>query len=93
VTYALDTNIFIDSFRDKAEAAALLTFLGRALPFTFMSAVVMQELAAGAPDHTRQRPSIVFNHSSDDGDTSSPGRQHGLGLQLHHGLGARRTGS
>ena len=46
--YALDTNVFIDSFRDPTVEAALLTFLERALPFTFMSAVVMQELAAGA---------------------------------------------
>ena len=46
--YALDTNIFIDAFRDPTTEAALLSFLERALPFTFMSAVVMQELAAGA---------------------------------------------
>ena len=46
--YALDTNIFIDAFRDRAAEAALLAFLERALPVTFMSAVVMQELAAGA---------------------------------------------
>jgi predicted nucleic acid-binding protein len=62
VKYALDTNIFIDSFRDEAEAAALLTFLGRALPFTFMSAVVMQELAAGArtPEQARRLTQLVF---------------------------------
>ena len=46
--YALDTNIFIDAFRDAAAEATLLAFLERALPVTFMSAVVMQELAAGA---------------------------------------------
>lgn len=46
--YALDTNIYIDAFRDPAVEAALLRFLERALPFTFLSAVVMQELAAGA---------------------------------------------
>ena len=46
--YALDTNIFLDSFRDDEAEAELLTFLERALPSTFMSAVVMQELAAGA---------------------------------------------
>jgi predicted nucleic acid-binding protein len=48
VRYALDTNIFIDSFHDAEAEAQLLTFLERALPSTFMSAVVMQELAAGA---------------------------------------------
>ncbi|MGE5814418.1 MAG: type II toxin-antitoxin system VapC family toxin [Acidobacteriota bacterium] len=46
--YALDTNIYIDAFRDPAVEAALLRFLERALPFTFLSVVVMQELAAGA---------------------------------------------
>lgn len=46
--YALDTNIYIDAFRDSVVEASLLRFLERALPFTFLSAVVMQELAAGA---------------------------------------------
>lgn len=46
--YALDTNLFIDAFRDEEAQAELLAFLTRALLFTFMSAVVMQELAAGA---------------------------------------------
>jgi predicted nucleic acid-binding protein len=48
VKYTLDTNIFIDAFRDATAEAELLGFLERALPFTFLSAVVMQELAAGA---------------------------------------------
>ena len=53
--YALDTNIYIDAFRDPAIEAALLGFLERALPFTFLSAVVMQELAAGARTHAQTR--------------------------------------
>jgi len=48
VKYALDTNLYIDAFRDPAAETALLRFLESALPFTFLSAVVMQELAAGA---------------------------------------------
>jgi predicted nucleic acid-binding protein len=48
VKYAFDTNIFVDSFRSEESEAELLAFLKRALPFTFMSAVVMQELAVGA---------------------------------------------
>jgi predicted nucleic acid-binding protein len=55
VKYALDTNVYIDAFRDPAVAAALIRFLGRALPFTFLSAVVMQELAAGARSPARLR--------------------------------------
>lgn len=46
--YALDTNIFIDGFRSKEAQAEVFAFLTRALPFTYLSAVVMQELAAGA---------------------------------------------
>lgn len=60
--YALDTNIFIDAFHDKAAEAAFLTFLEHALPFTFMSAVVMQELAAGArtSEQARELDRLVF---------------------------------
>jgi predicted nucleic acid-binding protein len=62
VKYALDTNIFIDAFRDTAAEAALLTFLEHALPFTFLSAVVMQERAAGARTsaQTRELERSVF---------------------------------
>lgn len=60
--YALDTNIYIDAFRDADAEAALLGFLERALPFTFLSAVVMQELAAGArtPAQFRELERSVF---------------------------------
>jgi predicted nucleic acid-binding protein len=63
VKYALDTNIFIDAFRDRTAEAALLAFLERALPVTFMSAVVMQELAAGVRTHEQAREIArsVFN--------------------------------
>ena len=46
--YALDTNIFIDAFRDDGAAAALDAFLRRALAVTFLNSVVVQELRAGA---------------------------------------------
>jgi predicted nucleic acid-binding protein len=48
VKYTLDTNIFIDGFRSEEAQAEVFSFLKRALPFTYLSAVVMQELAAGA---------------------------------------------
>jgi predicted nucleic acid-binding protein len=48
VKFALDTNVFVDAFRDETFAAALAAFLEAALPTTFLSAVVVQELAAGA---------------------------------------------
>ena len=46
--FALDTNVFVDAFRDETFADALAAFLEQALPTTFLSAVVVQELAAGA---------------------------------------------
>ena len=46
--YALDTNILIDGFRNEKAQADVFGFLSRALPLTYLSAVVMQELAAGA---------------------------------------------
>jgi predicted nucleic acid-binding protein len=55
VKYAFDTNVFIDAFRDANAEAAMLVFLERALPFTYLSAVVMQELAAGARTPTQMR--------------------------------------
>jgi predicted nucleic acid-binding protein len=62
VKFALDTNIYADAFRDPAAEAALLRFIERALPFTFLSAVVMQELAAGArtPAQARALERSVF---------------------------------
>jgi len=48
VKYTLDTNVFVDGLRHENGQAELLAFLKRALPFTYLSAVVMQELAAGA---------------------------------------------
>jgi predicted nucleic acid-binding protein len=48
VKYALDTNIFIDGFCSGEAQAEVFAFLRQALPFTYLSAVVMQELAAGA---------------------------------------------
>jgi predicted nucleic acid-binding protein len=46
--YALDTNVFIEASRDPAAKAAMTAFLNSAFPFTFLCAVVMQELAVGA---------------------------------------------
>jgi predicted nucleic acid-binding protein len=62
VKYALDTNIFVDSFRSEDADAELVAFLKRALPFTFMSAVVMQELAVGArsPEAARDLQRSLF---------------------------------
>lgn len=46
--FALDTNVFVDAFRDETFGKALAVFLEQALPTTFLSAVVVQELVAGA---------------------------------------------
>jgi predicted nucleic acid-binding protein len=62
VKYTLDTNIFIDGFRNEETQADVFAFLNRALPFTYLSAVVMQELAAGArtPEAVLQLQQGVF---------------------------------
>jgi predicted nucleic acid-binding protein len=53
VKFALDTNVFIEAFRDETFAEALAGLLERALPSTFLSAVVVRQLVAGA--HTREQ--------------------------------------
>ena len=52
--YALDTNVLIDALNQPAQLDALLGFLSWALPQTYLSAVVAQELDAGASS-ARQR--------------------------------------
>ena len=46
--FVLDTNVYIASFRDAAKAAELKEFLAAFLSITYVSAVVVQELRAGA---------------------------------------------
>jgi len=46
--YVLDTNLYIGAIRDPDKEAALDAFLERNAPVSYMSAVVMQELRAGA---------------------------------------------
>jgi len=60
VKFALDTNVFVDAFRDETFGQALAAFLEQALPMTFLSAVVVQELAAG----TRTREQVRALESS-----------------------------
>lgn len=61
--YALDTNVFIDGFRSEEAQAEVFAFLKQALPFTYLSAVVMQELATGArtPDAARDLQRGIFD--------------------------------
>jgi predicted nucleic acid-binding protein len=61
VKYAFDTNVFIDASRDASAKAAMQAFLDVEVSFTFLSAVVMQELAAGArtKEHARQLDETV----------------------------------
>jgi predicted nucleic acid-binding protein len=46
--FVLDTNLYIGAIRDPGKEADLDTFLKRNAPATYMSAVVVQELRAGA---------------------------------------------
>lgn len=45
---ALDSNLFIDAFRDPDEEARLLAFHAQFAPFEYLSAIVVLELRAGA---------------------------------------------
>ncbi|MGQ0549168.1 MAG: type II toxin-antitoxin system VapC family toxin [Armatimonadota bacterium] len=45
--YVLDTNVLIDALNLPAQLEALLGFLHWALPTTYLSAIVVYELAAG----------------------------------------------
>ena len=53
--YILDTNLYIDAIRDPVKEQALEQFLERNAPMTYMSAVVMQELRAGAVTDAQAR--------------------------------------
>lgn len=46
--YAIDTDVYIDSFGDAGKAEALKSFIYTHLAETFLSAVVVQELRVGA---------------------------------------------
>ncbi len=46
--FALDTNVYIDALRLDSHRQALKAFLSEHLPVTFLSAVVLQEILAGA---------------------------------------------
>lgn len=53
--YALDTNVFVDAFKGDEAAAELDAFFRRALVVTYLSAVVVQELRAGARTRSAAR--------------------------------------
>jgi predicted nucleic acid-binding protein len=46
--YVLDTSLFIEGFRDPVRNAELQRFHAQFAPFEYLSAVVVQELRAGA---------------------------------------------
>jgi predicted nucleic acid-binding protein len=46
--YVLDTNLFIDAFRDQSTNIELQGFHEAFAPFEYLSSVVVQELRAGA---------------------------------------------
>ena len=53
--YVLDTNLFIRAFRDPEANAALQRFHQLFAPFEYLSAVVAQELRAGARSTANRR--------------------------------------
>jgi len=56
VKFALDTNVFVDAFRDETFAEALAAFLEQLLLSTFLSAVPRAVARRQIrPDRTRRR--------------------------------------
>jgi len=53
--YTLDTHLYIDAIRDPVKQRGLDEFLERHAPMTYMSAVVVQELRAGAVTDAQAR--------------------------------------
>jgi len=53
--FLLDTNLFIQGFRDPEANAGLQRFHQLFAPFEYLSAVVAQELRAGARSHNDRR--------------------------------------
>jgi predicted nucleic acid-binding protein len=76
VKFVLDTNVFVDAFRDETFAEALTAFLEQALLTTFLSAVVVQELAAGARtgEQVRALESSIFRPCGGLSHTIDPQR-------------------
>jgi predicted nucleic acid-binding protein len=72
--YVLDTNIYIDAIRDPDKERALATFLERNSPMTYMSAVVVQELRAGAVTDTQAKAlqDGIFNAFERRGRVAAP---------------------
>ena len=53
--FLLDTNLFVQGFRDPQANATLQRFHQLFAPFEYLSAVVAQELRAGARSHNHRR--------------------------------------
>lgn len=53
--HVLDTNIYVDAIRDPEKELSLRAFLERNTPMTYMTAVVIQELRAGAVTNAQAR--------------------------------------
>jgi predicted nucleic acid-binding protein len=58
--YALDTQLFIDAFRDPAANEALQRFHRAFAPFEYLSVIVAQELRAGV-QRTQDRKALERN--------------------------------
>lgn len=54
--YALDTNLYVQAFRDRGNAVELERFYAAFTPQSYLSSIVLHELLAGAntPEKTRQ---------------------------------------
>jgi predicted nucleic acid-binding protein len=74
--YALDTNLFIDAFRDEACRVQLERFHAAFAPFEHLSAIVLHELCAGAqrPEDLARLEQHVFRPFQQRGRVFTPTR-------------------
>jgi predicted nucleic acid-binding protein len=55
VRYVLDTRLYIAAIRNREKARELAEFSAAFIPFLYLSAIVVQEVLAGATDEARRR--------------------------------------
>jgi predicted nucleic acid-binding protein len=74
--YVLDTNLFIRAFRDPEANAALTRFHAAFAPFEYLSAIVAQELRAGAQseEHLNRLEDLVLGVYGRRGRVFAPSR-------------------
>lgn len=71
--FTLDSNIYVDAFRDASAKIALERFHAAFAPFEYLSAIVVEELRAGVrPDDSTRLDRDLFAHFERCGRVITP---------------------